>query len=253
MRVIDVFVAGAPVARKGARGEGNGKHHLFTPAEDQVILRSMELGISWNDLSIKLGRLVSSISNRAKLLEKKKTAIPKQVIVNGVAHQICGSCQKVVPVSRLFRSQGKIKSYCVDCKNRKGREWKMRNRELVAERNHDYYQRHQEERSVYSRAHRERNTERRKETNRAWRESNPSKVRSAWQNRRARLLNLFVEEVDTEIIIARDSGICGICGYPVARVDVSIDHVIPLVKNGKHSYANTQLAHLICNKRKATS
>jgi 5-methylcytosine-specific restriction endonuclease McrA len=49
---------------------------------------------------------------------------------------------------------------------------------------------------------------------------------------------------------------CRICGEPVDFTrkspdpSATIDHVIAVSKGGEHSYGNTQLAHLRCNKAK---
>ena len=76
-------------------------------------------------------------------------------------------------------------------------------------------------------------------------------------NRRARMKNQFVEDVDANVVYERDGWICQLCLHPVSKiadkriVDVaSLDHIIPLSKGGEHSYKNTQLAHLSCNVRK---
>jgi len=65
------------------------------------------------------------------------------------------------------------------------------------------------------------------------------------------------EYVDTAIVAERDAWICHVCGLsidPAAKypdpMSRSIDHVIPLVHGGAHSYQNVKLAHLICNVRK---
>lgn len=58
-------------------------------------------------------------------------------------------------------------------------------------------------------------------------------------------------------VFERDAWICGICSDPVdPAIDWpdprsrSLDHVIPLVHGGEHSFDNAQLAHLECNIRK---
>lgn len=52
-------------------------------------------------------------------------------------------------------------------------------------------------------------------------------------------------------------GICAICGLPVPlSVDsndewsATRDHIVPISKDGEHSYSNCQLAHRICNSSK---
>jgi len=70
--------------------------------------------------------------------------------------------------------------------------------------------------------------------------------------RRAIKASVFVEVVDARTVFARDKGICGICQL---EVDVTspweVDHIVPISKGGPHSYANVQLSHQRCNRRKA--
>jgi len=60
---------------------------------------------------------------------------------------------------------------------------------------------------------------------------------------------MFVEHVDPWVLLKRDKGRCGICGKKVDPLNFHIDHVIPL-DPGEHSYANTQVAHPVCNMQK---
>lgn len=68
--------------------------------------------------------------------------------------------------------------------------------------------------------------------------------------RRARKRGVFVEEVDRTVVLARYNGLCGICGDAVDPERFDVDHIIPLLVGGEHSYANTQPAHPSCNYRK---
>lgn len=66
--------------------------------------------------------------------------------------------------------------------------------------------------------------------------------------------------VTLKAVIKRDKGICQICGKPCDENDKtwgsagplypSVDHIIPLSKQGPHTWGNVQLAHLICNSEK---
>lgn len=67
-------------------------------------------------------------------------------------------------------------------------------------------------------------------------------------------------------VAERDNSICQICGKPVDWSDKtsrngrvvyggqypSIDHIIPIMKTGTHTWTNVQLAHRACNQRKGT-
>ena len=82
-------------------------------------------------------------------------------------------------------------------------------------------------------------------------------VRSAKRRRRARLRAARIDNINLYELGQRDDWCCGICGEVVdATLEVpefgapTVDHVTPLAKGGNHSYANTQLAHFICNSLK---
>lgn len=48
-------------------------------------------------------------------------------------------------------------------------------------------------------------------------------------------------------IIKRDGSMCWICRKPCAANDITIDHVIPLSRKGKHIPENVRVAHAGCN------
>lgn len=43
---------------------------------------------------------------------------------------------------------------------------------------------------------------------------------------------------------------CALCGHHVSFEDMNLDHIKPLVLDGKHTLSNLQLTHEKCNKRK---
>ncbi len=68
------------------------------------------------------------------------------------------------------------------------------------------------------------------------------------------------ERFDYREVFERDGWICGICGDPVDPslawpdpMSVSLDHVIPVTKGGKHSRENAQCSHFRCNAQKSDS
>lgn len=52
------------------------------------------------------------------------------------------------------------------------------------------------------------------------------------------------------IVFARDRGLCHLCGKPVARESMSLDHVVPRSHGGTNDVANLRCAHLHCNQRR---
>jgi hypothetical protein len=96
----------------------------------------------------------------------------------------------------------------------------------------------------------------RKAARRATRQTEGYRKRKRDMNRRrrARKRGAQTERVDAAKVYERDGWRCGICRrrvnpelkYP-HRMSASLDHVIPLSWDGEHNYANSQLAHFICN------
>ena len=67
--------------------------------------------------------------------------------------------------------------------------------------------------------------------------------------KKARRREAFVEHIEDYIVFELDEGICGICDAPILE-DFHVDHIVPLSRGGKHSYANAQAAHPSCNIKK---
>lgn len=66
-----------------------------------------------------------------------------------------------------------------------------------------------------------------------------------------------VEVFDELEIFERDGWVCQWCHEPVDPslkgrhpMMKSLDHIVPLVRGGEHSRANTQLVHFRCNSAK---
>ncbi len=89
-----------------------------------------------------------------------------------------------------------------------------------------------------------------------------AKTSGSRQARHARRLRLTIngdrEQVDLAVLVKRDGNRCQICGGKIEAtrkydplvfqpLAVSVDHIVPVSEGGEHSYANTQLAHIICN------
>lgn len=88
------------------------------------------------------------------------------------------------------------------------------------------------------------------ERTRKWRKNNHSRACDLRLLYHARKTASFVEVVRRDVLYERDDGICGICGAHVSPDSFQVDHVIPLSKGGEHSYANTRVAHPLCNNKK---
>lgn len=60
----------------------------------------------------------------------------------------------------------------------------------------------------------------------------------------------FVQDLNRQTVLNLTEGFCWLCGIAVDS-DWHLDHIIPIAKNGLHSYSNTAAAHPICNKEKS--
>ena len=75
----------------------------------------------------------------------------------------------------------------------------------------------------------------------------PDKWRDRAHRRHARLRNQLVQKVDVQLIYKRDKGRCHICGRAVTRAFASLDHLVPISRDGPHAPWNVRLSHLRCN------
>jgi 5-methylcytosine-specific restriction endonuclease McrA len=94
------------------------------------------------------------------------------------------------------------------------------------------------------------------------RAANPEKARVDQTNnsalRRARLRSApIIERVDRMVVAERDGWICQLCDGPIDPTlifpdpwHLNVDHIVPLVKGGEHSYSNSQATHFRCNNSK---
>lgn len=128
----------------------------------------------------------------------------------------------------------------------KRREWHADNPERVAETR---------------RRSRERNLETALARSAQWRAENRDQVLvNNWIKRRRDhdLSDDVVEVVHPDVVFDRDGGICQLCHELVDPelpwpdpMSATVDHVVPVIDPAStHSYANTQLAHWDCNRRK---
>lgn len=131
------------------------------------------------------------------------------------------------------------------------------NRDTILPRMKAYYEANREQAAERNRRRYERNGDQRREQSRQYRKANRDKVLAWDATYRALKRDATVEVFDPVEIFERDGWVCGICTEPIDpnvrypdHECASLDHVIPLSRDGEHSRANTQASHLRCNKSK---
>ena len=132
-------------------------------------------------------------------------------------------------------------------------EYRDENHDKIQEGKRRYYQVNKEKIYILTRNWKKANKAKESEYHKKWKRNNKDTVLAGDMRRRARRRNApVIENVSRMAVYERDNGICYLCDKPVALEDLHIDHVIPLSRNGEHSYRNMKTAHAECNLRKGT-
>lgn len=158
-------------------------------------------------------------------------------IVDG--KRVCSQCGVDTPLDEFGRSKSSYTgytSYCKPCTRVRVAEWRSRNPGYIQPKTP---------------------VEKSRAWAKRWRQNNPDRAKANFMAYKARKRRAFVELVSSARVYERDEWVCGICRTPIDRLaehpdlmSASVDHVIPISRGGKHSMANVQAAHLVCNLRK---
>lgn len=182
----------------------------------------------------------------------------------------CSTCGKTKPLTEFGRRRDSptgFRSACAPCKRiadaaamkrwrernpdltlRLAREYREQNREKERERFRRYDQANREKRRLAIAASRAENPDHHRELRRKWRAANlersRARCRAYWHRRRSG--SDPSEEVDAyaELLLLQACGYCG------ATENMSIDHVVPLSRGGKHTVDNLLPACRSCNSSK---
>lgn len=155
---------------------------------------------------------------------------------------MCKKCKKSKPLEEFVlgkRYKGGFRPICKVCHNIANSKWRKDNPNYFKERylnDVEYYARKKAE----------------------WRAANPEYQMDYYENNKDLVLSLhhkyrarknkaFVEYVNREKVLYRDSGVCHICKRTVDINNWHLDHVIPLNGGGEHSYTNVAVSHPHCN------
>ncbi len=135
-----------------------------------------------------------------------------------------------------------LQGYCRDCDRQRAKEWDGRNRD---------------HRHAYDRTYYRNNAAKEATSWTRWSRDNPDKVRDSQRRREARMRAVYVETINELAIFERDGWVCQLCCEPVDRtlrsphpLSATLDHIIPVTREGPHASANVRLAHHRCNSRK---
>jgi 5-methylcytosine-specific restriction endonuclease McrA len=130
-----------------------------------------------------------------------------------------------------------------------GREWIQRNAEAARQAMRRWRRNHRDQHNAERRAYHARHREERNAAIAAYHRANPDVRRTAWERRRARLLQAEGSYTTAELLelVARYRGQCAYCGGPGP---LQADHRIPLGRGGTNYIENIIPACEPCNLRK---
>lgn len=163
----------------------------------------------------------------------------------------CTKCGETKPLDSFGvqrdRKDGRT-SACRDCRRAQSREWKAANPEKVRAENVRYLADNRERRNAYQREWNARNKAKVSAANRRWREANPDKWARAATASKARDRTSDVRDVTAKDFRRLLQDPCQQCD---TTESLSIDHIIPLARGGRHAVGNLQILCIDCNQEKA--
>lgn len=180
--------------------------------------------------------------NRAAQAEYRARVIARDKITP--AEKLCVRCGAMKSsgcfANNVTRIDG-LSGYCGDCQNAAVAVWKRNNPEVVARQNR-----------LDAARFRRRDPEKKSAMDRRYRENNQDRIHANRWRRKAIKRGAFVERVHRSVVFKRCDGTCHMCGEKVDPNCWHLDHVLPLVRGGQHSYANTAVACPSCNMQRGS-
>lgn len=163
---------------------------------------------------------------------------PKQDSLTGETTKQCFRCKVVKPLSAFTKN----KRYCLECKRTIATSYRVKvaaNPEL-RQKQYKWHKRYVAK-----------NSERLNAEARKWRKAHPDIIRENGRKRRARERGAtYAERINRQAIIERDNSTCYLCQKILQPNEITLDHVIPLVRGGHHAAYNLKVACFSCNCKK---
>ncbi len=170
--------------------------------------------------------------------------------------KICTKCKEDLPIKSFgkhkLRKDG-LQSVCKNCKSKIDKIYcalhKEKKLNYDKKRRGNEAQHEKDKRNIRRRKLYTINPSSRKKSNKKWKRNNPDKVMLQAQRRRARIKNAkgTFNSNEWKYIKNLFKYRCAYCAY---KKKLTVDHVIPLSKNGDHNIKNIVPACINCNSQK---
>lgn len=159
----------------------------------------------------------------------------------------CGVQKDREAFSKNSRAKDGLKAACKVCLNAEHRAYSLAHPEAAKARQTRWLQENPEKARAKDARYRAAHPELVKQRVANWEKNNPEARRILQHKRRARQMAAGVYKVSKAEIMAIRSQPCLYCG---SKDRITVDHIIPLVRGGRHSLGNLAPACLPCNSQK---
>lgn len=140
--------------------------------------------------------------------------------------------------------------FCVTAKREQARQHYRKHRAVTYAKTRAWIKANQDRYRKWQANHYLANHEENKAKRREYERANRSAAIDRARLREVRIKGVWVEPVSRERVWERDAGLCHLCGLPADQTNWHLEHKIPVVLGGPHSYANVAVSHPTCNLRK---
>lgn len=172
---------------------------------------------------------------------------------------VCKASKSQSCFYRIDRTSPNLTARCKDCLRRIQRQYVVEHREEEKARKKKWEHAHRERLNAERRARYAQNPQPFRERTLRWRKAHPEQhleiCRHDNKRRRARKMNAggSISLLEWNKLKAQYAYQCLACGKREPEITLTMDHVIPLVKGGRHEITNVQPLCRSCNSHKKTN
>lgn len=195
--------------------------------------------------------------HKSKRNKKEKTE--QELKIGG---KICTVCNNYKSINHFYeRGNGGFYNYCKDCASLSQKKYTLKNRDKIIKRKKEYYKNNKRKFSDYYHEYNKNNKEYNREKAKKWAKENKERYKENQRlyahKRRDLLKNTkcdFSKEEwrDCQRFFSDSKGkYCSYCGKHTENM--TIDHVIPVIKGGTHTKENILPSCSSCNSQKSST